>query len=239
MELERSQVQFGRTCIPYSIRRSARRRTVAVAVEPTGNVLLTAPTDTPVERLDRLVHEKAQWIMGHLREIRAAHSTSAREFASGETVLYLGRQYRLRVLRGAEHVALHRGQLVVCVRGHEPRRPEVVRDLLVRWYRERASRRVPERVRHWAAKVSVEVPKVLIREQRKRWASCDPAGALRVNWRVVQAPVSLLDYVVVHELAHVRHRHHGLQFWSLVGRVLPDYEVRRARLASMGRELSW
>ena len=115
--MERSGIRWGTTQIPYLIRRSARRGTVSVAVEPSGQVVLTAPEATSVERLDRVVREKARWIVERVRQGGRLVRPAAREFVSGETVLFLGRSYRLRVLeagRGAP-ARLDRGWLVVTV----------------------------------------------------------------------------------------------------------------------------
>jgi predicted metal-dependent hydrolase len=114
-----------------------------------------------------------------------------------------------------------------------------VRTALVSWYRQHAALRLPELVDEWRKRIGVNVPKVLIREQKKRWASCDASGVVRFNWRIIQAPKSLIEYVVAHELVHLRHRHHTAAYWAALGRVLPTYEARRARLASMGSELAW
>lgn len=235
---EQSEVRFGLTRIPYGIRRSDRRRTVAVAVEPPGRVVLTAPADTPVGRLDEVVRAKAKWIVGRLRLVRPEEPAPApREFVSGESFLYLGRQYRLSVEAGGREsaVKLEHGRFRVSVhrklRGSE--RAETVRAALIGWYRARAAVRLPERVALWAPKIGVEVPRVLVRDQQKRWGSCS-RGVVRFNWRIVQAPMRLVDYVVVHELVHLKHDHHGREFWAEVGRVMGDYELRRAGLRELG-----
>lgn len=98
---------------------------------------------------------------------------------------------------------------------------------------------MPERVDAWCAKVGVALPLVLVASQRKRWGSCDNRGTIRLNWRIVQAPMRLVDYVVVHELAHVRHRGHGRDYWQAVGRVMPDYQRRRKELREIGGRLIW
>lgn len=98
---------------------------------------------------------------------------------------------------------------------------------------------MPERVDAWCAKVGVAMPPILVASQRKRWGSCDSRGTIRLNWRVVQAPMRLVDYVVVHELAHLRHRGHGRDYWQAVGRVMPDYERRRKELREIGGRLTW
>ena len=105
--------------------------------------------------------------------------------------------------------------------------------------RSRAAERLPERVEAWRAKAGVAPPRVVVADQRKRWGSCDHRGTIRLNWRIVQAPMRLVDYVVVHELAHLRHRGHGRDYWRAVGRVMPDYERRRDELRKCGFALAW
>ena len=247
---ESSHVQWGRTPIPYAIRRSERRRTVSIAVEPTGDVVLTAPRTTPVVRLDRLVRQKARWIVDRLRVRSEGPPTTAREFVSGESFLYVGRSYRLKVVLGASPsapVALDHGWLRVHVpksRSPSPspsdvRRATAARVALVDWYKARAAARLPARVAEWSRRLGVREPKVLIREPKKRWGSCDAAGTLRLNWRIVQAPMRLVDYVVAHELVHIDHPDHNEGFWRVLRRVMPDYEERREALRRMGTRLVW
>ncbi|MEM9113968.1 MAG: SprT family zinc-dependent metalloprotease [Myxococcota bacterium] len=240
-----SKVQFGRTAIPYAIRRSARRKTVSVAVDPEdGGVILTAPVDVGVERLDRVVKDRAPWILDRLRLVRESDpKPSPREFVSGETFLYLGRQYRLRVVaRKAGEAKLRGGWFDVPVqRGLKgPQRAEAARHALVGWYRDRAAQRLPERVEAWSiAAGGRPVGKVIISNQRRRWASCDARGSLRFNWRVIQAPLRLVDYVVAHELVHLRHRDHTAAFWRALEEVQQDFEGRRRALRELGSRLEW
>ena len=107
------------------------------------------------------------------------------------------------------------------------------------WFRRRAAERLPERVEAWHAKAGVPMPHVKLASQQKRWGSCDQAGTIRLNWRIIQAPMRLVDYVVVHELVHLRHRGHGRDYWQAVGRVMPDYERRRRDLRERGALLVW
>ena len=114
-----------------------------------------------------------------------------------------------------------------------------VRAAVVAWFRRRAPERLPERVAGWHAKAGVPMPHVKLASQQKRWGSCDQAGTIRLNWRIIQAPMRLVDYVVVHELVHLRHRGHGRDYWQAVGRVMPDYERRRRDLRERGAILVW
>lgn len=239
--MEHSQVQFGETAIRYTIQRGRRQKTVAIGVDPIEGVRVRAPQDTPVEKLDTIVHHKAQWIIDRRRRHEdLPPPPSPREFVSGETFLYLGRQHRLKLDRrvnGEGHVRLVAGKLVVPAGGGAG--PDEVRERLIDWYRTRAAERLPERVAVWAARMDLPPEAVLIRDQRKRWGSADAKGNLRLNWRVVQAPAGLVDYVVVHELAHLKYPDHTRGFWSTVGRALPDYEARRETLRRLGRAMVW
>ncbi|MEX1363585.1 MAG: SprT family zinc-dependent metalloprotease [Nannocystaceae bacterium] len=241
---ETSHVQWGRTRIDYAIVRSARRKTVAVAVDPVDGVLLTAPRDVTVERLDQVVRAKARWIVERLRHVGQAETpVPPREQVSGESYLYLGRHYRLRVVPGdvSGPARLHRGFLEVPVdreRSGADRRQAVL-DAIVTWYRARARARLPPRVAHFAKILDAHPTDVLVRDQRKRWASCDEQGALRFNWRVIQAPMSLVDYVVAHELTHLVHHDHTKAFWARLGQAMPDYERRKEALRKLGPRLHW
>ena len=113
-----------------------------------------------------------------------------------------------------------------------------VRAAFEAWYRERAAMKLPPRVERIASHLGVQPKEVLIRNQRRRWASCAPDGTLRFNWRAIMVPPALLDYVVAHELAHLRVRSHTSEYWSVVAQAIPDYRLRRQRLREVGPLLS-
>jgi predicted metal-dependent hydrolase len=240
---ERSAVQYGRTRIGYAIRRSARRGTVSIAVDPEQGVLVTAPDALSIERLNHVVHGKARWIVERLRDRAVLERPREREFVSGETFRYLGRSYRLRVVARAsgEGVALRGGWLTVAISPAfaSTARARRVRQFLASWYRQHAGERLPAFVDRWAKRLHVQPASVLVREAPKRWGSCDVRGNLRLNWRVVQAPARLIEYVVAHELMHIRHQRHTGAFWAALGRTMPDYEERRADLRRIGASLLW
>jgi hypothetical protein len=232
---------FGSTAIAYRIERGRRQKTVAIGVDPVGGVRVRAPADTPVAKLDNIVQRKARWILDRQRRQEdLPPPPTDREFVSGESFLYLGRQCRLKVARashGDTCVRLRAGRLVVSTGGDA--NPEDIRHRLVAWYRERAVQRLPERVAEWAPKLDSHPGAVLIRDQRKRWGSVDSQGNIRFNWRVVQAPLTLVDYVVVHELVHLAYPDHTRDFWATLGSVMPDYEERRETLRRLGRGMVW
>lgn len=244
MTSEQGQVTFGRSTIDFHIERSSRRKTVTIAVDPAAGVILKAPTDVPAESLGDVVSAKGAWILQRLMEHRELGPAPApREYVSGETCLYLGRHYRLKVTRNGDADrprAVMRGGFIVTeipANVSDEDRPATVRKVLGDWYRTQARRRLPERVAIYAARAGLAQPPVLIRSQQKRWGSCSSKGELRFNWRIVMAPMPLIDYVVAHEVCHLEVRDHSPAFWKLLGTILPDYESRRGRLRKEGQRL--
>jgi predicted metal-dependent hydrolase len=215
---------------------------VSIAVEPSACVVLKAPADAATRRLDELVATKAPWILQRLVEVRELEShPSPKEFVAGESYCYLGRHYRLRIERTlglGKPIAFLRGSFltVVGTRAYlveHPRR--AIRTAIVAWYRRQAQRRLPERVKVYSDRAGLPTPPcVLVRDQDRRWGSCSSNGDLRLNWRVMMAPMSLVDYVVAHEVSHLLVRDHSRRFWNLLGTILPDFEERRARLRAEG-----
>lgn len=243
MLAERSRITWGTTEIPYAIRRSSRRATVSLMVDPDEGLLVTAPMGTPIPKLDSVVKTRAKWVVDRLHQghERAAPRAS-REFVSGETFLYLGRQCRLRLLpsEGADRVALHGGWLDLPIpRGLAPgHRSAHARAALIEWYKRLAEERFPTWVTPWAEKLGVTFEAVRVTDQAKRWGSYSN-GVLRFNWRIIQAPRALVGYVLAHEVVHGIHEHHGREFWATLGRLMPDYEARKSRLKELGPTLVW
>lgn len=233
---ESSSVKFGHTAIEYRILRSGRKITVSIAVDPAAGVVVTAPETATVQRLDQLVLQKATWIVEQLRRRQELQPVlPAREFVSGETVRYLGRQYRLKVESGQPDVwVLLRGAFLHV---HVPTAAQA-RPALVSWYRYRTAHYLPRRIEFWAPRLKIRSPQLIVSEPAKRWGSASP-GCIRVNWRIIQAPLILVDYVVLHELVHLVHKDHGPLFWAALGRAMPDYEDRKARLRVLGPRLVW
>ena len=173
--------------------------------------------------------------MQRRRDVQSHHLPPAqREFVSGESVLYIGRHYRLKVHPNETGKAkLRGGWLHVPAPGYAQQTAHV-RDALISWLRRHAGERLPERVAAWRTRAGLGMPRVVIADQQKRWGSYDRNGTIRLNWRIIQAPMRLVDYVVVHELVRLRHRGHGRDYWQAFGKVMPDYERRREELRRRG-----
>ena len=237
----RSSVRFGNTTIHYEVRRSGRRRkTVQITVDG-GGVQVAAPMTTTDDDLRAIVRKRAPWILG--RASGAMLEAAPKRFVSGETLPYLGRNVRM-IVESADvplpEVRFDHWRFWVTVpqtlSGGE--RYESIRRSVVKWYRDRAAARLSDVVERWWPRLGRgEMSQILVRDQRQRWGSCAPDGTLRFNWRAVMLKQALIEYVVVHELAHLTHRNHSTDFWGLVSKAMPDAQQRRQRLREAGRTL--
>lgn len=222
---------WGTDTIRYEVRFLASRQTLAIEVHPDSRVLVRAPVDCPEALIAERVQKRAAWISRQLAEFeRYRPRTPVRQYINGESHLYLGRQYRLKLAEGdSASVKLTRGQLLVSLPG-EPE-PERVKTLLHRWYLDRARAVFTEvldaSLLHFKG---VEQPRLIVRAMQSRWGSLSRAGTMTLNVNLVRAPRPCIEYVVVHELCHTKHRDHDARFFKLLGQVMPDWEQRKQRL---------
>jgi predicted metal-dependent hydrolase len=230
---ESLKIRYGSHTINVEIVRR-RRSTLEIAVEPDTRVVATAPLGASQERIAEKIRKRGPWVHRQQRFfMQYLPRKPQRKYIPGETHLYLGRPYRLRVsAHTQEAVKLVRGFLVV--QSRQPKRPAAVRALVVAWYRDRAHVRFGDRLEACLMRFSdakVLRPKVLIvRQMHRRWGSMSPSGRLMLNTRLVEAPVDAIDYVITHELCHVAQPHHGPRFFKLLEQVMPDWARRKARL---------
>jgi predicted metal-dependent hydrolase len=236
---------FGGALISFSIERTSRRKTVAISVGFDG-VRVLAPADLDDDRVLKIVWKKGSWLLrkqAAYRELGGA--PPLREFVSGETFHYLGRPYRLKVVfdeaavstrivaRGGSLVApvLPDANLIV--------RRSAVRSALRHWYRDHAKIHFPIRAASMGELLGVAPPTVDVVDQSKRWGSCDVSGRIRLNWRLIMAPMTLVDYVIAHEVCHVLEHNHSRRFWRSLETIMPDYENRVRQLDKLGPTLLW
>jgi len=236
---ERASVEFDGRLIEYTIVRSARRKkTIEITLDSERGVLVRSPARTTRREISELVQKRAGWILKHATE--DILDPTPRRFTNGERLYYLGEQIPIvadTAIDGRVSVSLEDGAFHIAAPPDisEEQRVAAVKEVVERWYRREAARLLPEIVGRWQNKVSRKKPtQVLIRNQRRRWGSCSSDGSIRLNWRIVMAEPALIDYVVVHELAHLAVMDHSPRYWNVVKRALPDYKARRKRLNEAG-----
>ncbi|MBN2146936.1 MAG: M48 family metallopeptidase [Anaerolineales bacterium] len=210
-----------------------RRKTVALIVERDGRLVVRAPLRFPQAQILDLVRQKADWVRARQEEahLRAALSAEHR-FVEGECFWYLGETHPLAIVeRSAPALTLRR-----CFELARPAQPQA-RPVFEAWYRRQARQIITERVDMLAARWGLRYGRLRFSSARTRWGSCSRGGTLSFTWRLVMAPLPVIDYVVIHELAHLEHPNHSKAFWARVGEMLPDYAVRRKWLKTYGSQL--
>ncbi|GGV01458.1 hypothetical protein GCM10010495_10670 [Kitasatospora herbaricolor] len=220
--------------LDVQVRVSEHRRQVRLTVERDSTVNATVPPGTGQAELVKLIRSRRRWLYGKLAERESlSNGRPSREYVSGEGFPYLGRNHRLLVVETSPaDVRLLRGRLEI--------RQDVLRDpsmALIAWYTRRGESWLPDRLQPWAARLDVAYGELRVRPLGYRWGSCSLHGHLNIHWATMQLPPDLIDYVLVHELAHLHVPDHSERFWRMVQRAMPDCGARRDRLRRLGPDL--
>lgn len=209
------------------------RRTVAISVHPDRSIVVTAPVGSADRDIERLLRKRLGWITKQQQNFEdLPPPATARQWVGGETHRYLGGQYRLKIFEGKPSEVKLKGRFFE-VTVPSPGNAASVRRVMDQWYRERAHYLLNHRVDQCLAAspvLRVTRPEIVIRSMTHRWGSCAPSGTILLNVDLVRLPLSAIDYVITHELCHLKVRHHGAQFWALMGRCLPAWKSVRYRL---------
>lgn len=226
------KLHYGGQSIDFTVVRK-KRRTMAISVLPDTSVEIVAPIMSLEADILKRVHKRAGWVCRQIRDFRQyLHRTPKRIFVAGETHLYLGRRYRLKVIRDASAaVKLKRGYIEV----HAPiPSQDAIRTQVNQWQRERAYEcfhaRLAECLQKFPRSEKFQPEGLIVRQMSLRWGSMSPSGRLVLNRALLQAAVLEIDYVITHELCHRVHHHHGRSFFDLLSRVMPDWKTRKRNL---------
>ncbi|HET7268627.1 MAG TPA: SprT family zinc-dependent metalloprotease [Oleiagrimonas sp.] len=213
--------------LAYTTRRSAARKKVTITVERDRTVVVHAPMDTSEEKLARVVESRRLWIyekLHHAQKYQPLPHPPGKELVSGESALYLGRSYRIELVDGDDFTIRFANRFYI-PRARASQRKQVLRQ----WYIDRAQDKILPRVLLHAKHLGVTFGQARIVDNRYRWGSCTPKDNLSFNWRLIKAPMFVIDYVLIHELAHLLEANHTPRFWSIV----------HAQTASMERARQW
>lgn len=230
----RTTVLRGRE-IRYVLKRSARRRRIAFLVDETG-LSVQVPWRVSEQLVEEEIRKAARWILAKLEEWSHRAPAPPRTWTDGAALDYLGRSITLAVVHDPVATLVEfKPEGLLEVRSPTPDDQAAVRNAVIRWYRRHAERHFPERVDHYALRLKVERPKILLSSATTRWGSCNGKREVRLNFRLMQAPERIVDYVIAHELAHLLHLNHSKRFWNAVGRIFPEYDAARTELAAVSQ----
>lgn len=238
-------IQYGTTTINYQVVRS-NRKTVGLEVSIEDGVKIRAPKKLSQSEIEAIVEKKAEWILkkqDKLSDVKPA--PKPKEFLSGEKLPYLGRRYRIKVQETDNveqvKVKLYQGKFWLMISksvAEDDDRRDMIREEVIQWYRSHADTKIKERVKKYQEQIGEEPNAIKVKKQKKRWGSCSSKRNLNFNWKLIMAPMSVIDYLVVHELAHLKYPNHSKEFWQLVEAVIPNYEEKQEWLRINGRRLT-
>ncbi|PUU93094.1 MAG: putative metal-dependent hydrolase [Halanaerobium sp.] len=230
----------------FKIIRSSRK-TIGIIVNADQELLVRSPKRTSIRQIKSLLTKKEDWIikkLAKMSEIKAPPKT--KDFISGETFLYLGKEFKLKLAAEVDlndiKVILEQDRMVVNypaeLEENKQKRKMAVRKRLISWYRSQAKIKINELINIHKNNLAVEPNKIVIKKQKKRWGSCSSKKNLNFNWKIIMAPIFVIEYLVVHELVHLIHPNHSKKFWQTVAEIIPDYEEKKEWLRINGRRLT-
>jgi hypothetical protein len=228
------QIKYGETAVSFALSYS-KRKTLTIRVHPDQTVAVDAPTGTPLPYIRDIVQKKAGWIIRKLQDIQTrAHPTAlSRQYVSGEVYHYLGQEICLNLEVGKSSRAILTGDILT-ITTPTPHDAERVEALLRGWYRRQAERVFAERMAACQPKaMALGIPapqEFTLRQMKSRWGSCSGKGRVTLNVRLIQADIDLIDYVILHELCHLKELNHSTRFYDLMTRILPDWKAKRFAL---------
>ncbi len=210
-----------------------KRRTMEIAVHPDLRVIVKAPTGISADKIAARLVKRARWIKKQLSYFQQfIPRTPPRQYAGGETHLYLGRQYRLKISKGEKSDVKLKG---ACFQISTPdqKNRQYVKSLIDDWYKKHARKIYTQRLEicfEKAKSLKVPLPNIQLRKMSKRWGSCSKAGYILLNTELIKSPLYCIDYVIMHELCHLKDHTHSQKYYRLLAKFMPDWERRKERL---------
>jgi predicted metal-dependent hydrolase len=218
---------------------SSRRKTALLTVED-GHVQIIIPSTVSEDRVRQIIQKRATWIRQKLHLNSLVKVSKTKEFVNGESFPYLGKNYRLKFVRGGESgVRMKNGFIEVDIpkSGSIAKHQSKIKELIQTWYQSHAEERFLTKADRFMKQMGVSPAKVSVRDFKSRWGSCTVRGDVTFNWRVIMAPNRVIDYVVVHELAHLVAHDHSDKFWKTIRKIIPDYSIDKEWLKIHGKSL--
>lgn len=211
----------------------SKRKTIALVVTQDATLVVRAPIKTSATSIRQLVQKKRDWIRKKQESFqKRSRKFVPKEFVNGEGFWYLGKEYRLEIVENQKHPVVLEHTLKI-TREFLPG----ARKCLIAWYKKQSLEKISQRVQWYAKQAGLSYDSVRITDAQKRWGSCGRKGSLNFSWRLVMAPMKIMDYVVVHEMVHLEEKNHSPKYWNKVRVILPDYRERQEWLKENGRLL--
>ena len=208
------------------------RKTIGISVERDKNIVVRAPEKVTEEEIEEFIKRKKYWIYTKLKHPQKYQKISKKEFISGASILYLGKHYKLDVVKSQLDGIKFANKFIIS-KENQKKAP----DLFKKWYIEKAEEKIIPKVEHYAKNLGVKYNTIKIKEFKYRWGSCTSKNNLNFNWRLIKAPLSVIEYVIVHELGHLIEPNHSTVFWNIIKTQVPKFSEAKEWLKNNGNFL--
>jgi predicted metal-dependent hydrolase len=214
-------------CLSYQLIRSKKRRkTISLHIKEDGSIFIYAPYRTPKWEIEKFINEKESWISEKLSEREKWRKEAKKAF------LYLGELFPLKIEEDKSKgypLKLSFGKFIL-----DKDHIEKTRDLFIQWYKREAKEKIAERVDYYSKRLQLFPRGIKITSAKYRWGSCSRENRLSFSWRIIMAPLSVIDYILIHELVHIKEKNHSRRFWSYLESIIPEYKKYRLWLKENG-----
>jgi predicted metal-dependent hydrolase len=233
---------IGNVKIPYTVTDSSKTKYIKLIMDIKG-LRVVKPIRTKMEEVEKVLTTKINWIYKHYSDFQTMKVDEyKREWQSGELVLYRGKSYNIRVLKHMEYSVYvkfsgKRFEVYVSDKLNAEDLKVLIEASFKKWYKKTALESIRERLDYFCKIIGLSYNDLKVKEQKTRWGSCSKKGNLNFNWKLVMAPTWVLDYVVVHEICHLRYLNHSKDYWAMVERYMPNYKKAEEWLKKNGMAL--
>lgn len=228
--LSQAQTCLGGQLVSYTVKRSRRRSSISFTIDEHG-LRVGAPWQASQRAIEALLRKHDAWVLGKLA-VWQEHRPPPRHWQDGETLMLLGQPLRLTLLPDQREIRVDGTRFIAC--SEWAQNADQMKKQATDWLRREALHCFHQRIAHFHPLLEVAAPEIRLSNARTRWGSCHIDGRIHLNWRLIQMPLRLVDYVVAHELAHLVHMNHSPRFWTTVARIIPDYAARRTEIKTEG-----
>ncbi len=227
--------------IEYTLKRS-KRKSIGISISETGEVIVSAPNKLAAKEISKIIDDKSSWIRSKLAIVNQRIDTcSPKKFTTGETFAFLGNEYLLDITTNSRQVTISNGALSVGISSaaKSSSNSDFIKRKVIHWYREQAQKYIDTNASKYSVAIGV-MPEIIKEKAYKRsWGMCHSSGKIYINYKLIMAPAAIIDYVLIHELCHLIHPNHSIDFWNLVEKHCPDYKQRRNWLKEYGYQLNF